>query len=374
MTRQKIQLDFLEKYFKILAMDKPTPKLTPKGEERRKTILRSAIILFGRHGHDGVTAREIARHAGVPQSLLNYYWSGKGGASDLYKAAYLEAVAMTTRRLGLLPEPPKVDDPRAVEKAVDGVYQAVLLTLEASMDEADPAEREAFALSFREYRDPQPEILAEMLNGINTPASYLREYLRVLRPDLSREALSMAASAFWGMTHYPRLAAGMLRGFRGRDYPIEWVAIFVTRLIVRGLAEPDGPVRFADRPDIFVLPGFGDVEGRVLPRRLRKVRPQAPAEPVEEFPLASWAETPFEAAPEHRVVTVSFHLGAFWCGPEALRHLAMEALTPLGAELLVFHVGGGHVFARVGYPDTTDEATARDLLTQALADPTPIST
>ena len=50
-----------------------------KGEETRRTILDTALTLFGEAGFEGVTTRQIAAAAGVNLPAIKYYFGGKEG-------------------------------------------------------------------------------------------------------------------------------------------------------------------------------------------------------------------------------------------------------------------------------------------------------
>ncbi|CAG2133429.1 CerR family C-terminal domain-containing protein [Cupriavidus plantarum] len=50
-----------------------------RGEETRARIIEAAIELFGTHGFDGASTRDIARHAGVNAPALQYYFDNKEG-------------------------------------------------------------------------------------------------------------------------------------------------------------------------------------------------------------------------------------------------------------------------------------------------------
>ena len=64
-----------------------------RGEETRARIIRTALALFGEHGFDGVSTRDIAAQAGVPAPSLQYYFENKEG---LYAAciADIQTAAM----------------------------------------------------------------------------------------------------------------------------------------------------------------------------------------------------------------------------------------------------------------------------------------
>ncbi|WP_043201767.1 CerR family C-terminal domain-containing protein [Paraburkholderia acidipaludis] len=54
-----------------------------RGDETRRKIIEAAIGLFGQHGFDGASTREIAARAGVNAPALQYYFENKEG---LYRA------------------------------------------------------------------------------------------------------------------------------------------------------------------------------------------------------------------------------------------------------------------------------------------------
>lgn len=50
-----------------------------RGEETRARIIEAALRLFGAHGYDGASTRDIAREAGVNAPALQYYFDNKEG-------------------------------------------------------------------------------------------------------------------------------------------------------------------------------------------------------------------------------------------------------------------------------------------------------
>jgi TetR/AcrR family transcriptional regulator, regulator of cefoperazone and chloramphenicol sensitivity len=65
-----------------------------RGEETRRRLIEVAIRLFGQHGYEGASTREITRLAGVNTPALQYYFENKEG---LYEACaeYLSQQAET---------------------------------------------------------------------------------------------------------------------------------------------------------------------------------------------------------------------------------------------------------------------------------------
>ncbi|MFM0734622.1 CerR family C-terminal domain-containing protein [Paraburkholderia sediminicola] len=50
-----------------------------RGDETRLRIIEAAVELFGEHGFDGASTRDIAAHAGVNAPALQYYFENKEG-------------------------------------------------------------------------------------------------------------------------------------------------------------------------------------------------------------------------------------------------------------------------------------------------------
>ncbi|TDV13960.1 CerR family C-terminal domain-containing protein [Paraburkholderia caballeronis] len=50
-----------------------------RGDETRRRIIEAAIALFGQHGFDGASTRDIAARAGVNAPALQYYFENKEG-------------------------------------------------------------------------------------------------------------------------------------------------------------------------------------------------------------------------------------------------------------------------------------------------------
>ena len=62
---------------------RPTAGGYARGDETRRKIIEAAINLFGQHGFEGASTRDIAAQAGVNAPALQYYFENKEG---LYRA------------------------------------------------------------------------------------------------------------------------------------------------------------------------------------------------------------------------------------------------------------------------------------------------
>jgi AcrR family transcriptional regulator len=100
-----------------------------RGEETRARIIRTALALFGEHGFDGVSTRDIAAEAGVPAPSLQYYFESKEG---LYAAciADIQAAATNATKPGL----EAMDELLRTKAAASAVIDAYCAILDAFAD------------------------------------------------------------------------------------------------------------------------------------------------------------------------------------------------------------------------------------------------
>jgi AcrR family transcriptional regulator len=68
-----------------------------RGDETRHRIIEAAVELFGEHGFDGASTRDIATRAGVNAPALQYYFENKEG---LYRACIEELADETMKTVG----------------------------------------------------------------------------------------------------------------------------------------------------------------------------------------------------------------------------------------------------------------------------------
>ena len=87
------------------------PKADAPDDSRNK-ILNAAEMLFGEHGYDGASVREIAAAAGMTIGLLTYYYPSK---NSLYEATVeRRAPLVGADRLALLEKERQVYTPHAI--------------------------------------------------------------------------------------------------------------------------------------------------------------------------------------------------------------------------------------------------------------------
>lgn len=77
----------------------PAPATDPRTEQTRRRLIAAGLELFGRHGFDAVTTRQLAEAAGVNQAAIPYHFGGKQG---VYLAVAEHVAARTAERVGPL--------------------------------------------------------------------------------------------------------------------------------------------------------------------------------------------------------------------------------------------------------------------------------
>lgn len=101
------------------------------GLDTRAALLGAARELFVRYGYRAVSARQIARLAGVDPSLLAYHFSGKNGLYREVLGLALAPVFAAARSLGE-PAPPPAADGADVEEPIERMLAAYMRVLAAN--------------------------------------------------------------------------------------------------------------------------------------------------------------------------------------------------------------------------------------------------
>jgi AcrR family transcriptional regulator len=83
--RQGVRLSYSGKASKIKSTKKRGPNVA--GEKARDHLLAVAISLFGECGYDGVSTRELTKHAGLNQASVYYYFRTK---REIYVASVIK--------------------------------------------------------------------------------------------------------------------------------------------------------------------------------------------------------------------------------------------------------------------------------------------
>lgn len=146
------------------------------GEETRRTLLETAIDLFGLHGFDAVGTRRIAEDADVNISAISYYFGSKEG---LLVAAAKHLASQLCERLAPVFEDVRqaLDDPDLTPERARDAFLAVLdAVCDIIIPESEETERWARfiarqeveggpgleALGFRDRHTAEPALIARI--------------------------------------------------------------------------------------------------------------------------------------------------------------------------------------------------------------------
>src|ERR1700722_11747574 len=109
-----------------------------RGAETRQRIVEAALDVFGAHGFEEASTRQIADRAGVNLAALHYYFTGKDG---LYRACadYIADYGETLVKPFLARIDAALADPRSTKRTLRLLLRAVLDGLaEQLVSPADP--------------------------------------------------------------------------------------------------------------------------------------------------------------------------------------------------------------------------------------------
>ncbi len=125
---------------------------TTRGDATREALLTAAIELFGRHGYDATSNRQLAEAAGVNQALIGYHFGSKHG---LYLAVFEHIAHEIGRRVGSAAERTTVLLGEDAEPEREELIEGVLAVTDRLVLMMASPETTAWArLIIREQQDP----------------------------------------------------------------------------------------------------------------------------------------------------------------------------------------------------------------------------
>lgn len=210
---------------------------TPASQRTMAKFLEAAESIFGRHGYEGTSVREIASRAGVNLGTLKHYWGSK---RDLFRdlmerrlrPIYDEAA---TRLAALDPANTKrVPDADAVVACL--VEPAFLVGVKSppDLDFRDPRARGRFHLFFgRCLSDPAPEIVEDTNEMFNDVTMKFFELMRLASPDLSLAELDWRINCVFGTVSFAQLYGERIGRVIGNEADVDdalaarWVMHFI---------------------------------------------------------------------------------------------------------------------------------------------------
>ncbi|HTV85455.1 MAG TPA: CerR family C-terminal domain-containing protein [Dyella sp.] len=130
-----------------------------RGDETRQRIIDAAIQLFGEHGFDGASTRDIAAAAGVNAPALQYYFGNKQG---LYKACAQYITDDLHARYA--PSIKQANDALKNDAGIDALIEAYLCFQTVTLDSVVTQHHFSKGrLIGREMAGESPKVASEML-------------------------------------------------------------------------------------------------------------------------------------------------------------------------------------------------------------------
>ncbi|WP_243041166.1 CerR family C-terminal domain-containing protein [Dyella sedimenti] len=130
-----------------------------RGDETRQRIIDAAIRLFGEHGFDGASTRDIATAAGVNAPALQYYFESKEG---LYRAC--AEYITNDLRARYAPSMKRISDALKDDAGIDALVDAYLGIQATTLDSVlVPPHLSKGRLVGRELAGESPNVASEML-------------------------------------------------------------------------------------------------------------------------------------------------------------------------------------------------------------------
>ncbi|PVX86563.1 CerR family C-terminal domain-containing protein [Paraburkholderia unamae] len=146
-----------------------------RGDETRRKIIEAAIALFGQHGFDGASTRDIAARAGVNAPALQYYFENKEG---LYRACaeWIADESWQAFEPAVQRARAALSDNRDTEALIDAFIDIQSAVADRSfVKRHEPDQRLFFA---REQGGGEPEIGSEVLRErVRTPLNEINVQL-----------------------------------------------------------------------------------------------------------------------------------------------------------------------------------------------------
>lgn len=166
-----------------------------KGEETRNRILLAALDVFGNHGFETVTTRQIAEAAGINLPALTYYFGNKEGlylaCAQSIVASFREGVGtIAAEAVAALRKPMDAAGARELLKQLLAALARFLLSSSTDQGRTLFVRREiaspgpAFEILYSELWLPGIEVTAQLLSRatsgrLSEPASTVRAVLMI---------------------------------------------------------------------------------------------------------------------------------------------------------------------------------------------------
>jgi len=215
---------------------------TAASQRTMTKFLEAAESIFGRHGYEGTSVREIASTAGVNLGTLKHYWGSKRDLlRDLMERRLRPVHEESTRRLAALVAA-RARHALHVDAVVACLVEpAFLLGVKspADFDFGDPRSRGRFHLFFgRCLTDPAPEIVKDLNAMFKDITLQFFKLMQMASPDLSQAELDWRINCIFGTVSFAQLHVERLGGLIGNEADVddELAARWVMHFLKHGIS------------------------------------------------------------------------------------------------------------------------------------------
>ena len=225
---------------------------TAAGEgEAKSRLLKAAILLFAKKGHEGVGIQEIAGAAGQNSSLISYHFGGKEG---IHQAAVSLACRQVESLVDSFPALPGEEEPDTRPRAEAALRETIRTFLHFTLPAPPPADGEgAFTLALiklflRELAAPVPETETLVLAAARPHANYMNHCIQAISPDLDARSALAIGMGIYGQLLFFLTYKGVVPSFGKAGFAeasLASLADHLTDFVLRGL----GPSQSAFPPE-----------------------------------------------------------------------------------------------------------------------------
>jgi len=215
----------------------PLAERTPASQRTMTKFLDAAESIFGRHGYEGTSVREISYRAGVNLGTLKHYWGSKRELfRDLMERRLRPIHAQTAARLAALDPTNSKRTPRAEAVVACFVEPAFLVGVQSTpdLDFSDPTARARVHLFFgRCLTDPSPEIVEDTNEMFRDVSLQFYELMRLASPGLSTAELDWRINCVFGTLSFAQLYTERIGRLIGSEADVDdevacrWVMHFI---------------------------------------------------------------------------------------------------------------------------------------------------
>ncbi len=226
----------------------------PKALLTKARFLEAAEGIFGRHGYEGTTVRDIAARSGVNLGTLKHYWGSKRELfRDLMERRLRPLHAESSARLAALAARIKsgaAPDPGEVVACL--VEPAFLIGVQSppDLDFRDEESRHRLHRFFgRCLSDPSPEIVKDLNEMFADVTNRFFELMRRACPEVTQAELDWRINCVFGTVSFAQLYGERIGRFLGTEADVgdELASQWVMHFITRGIAARPAPKKAARR-------------------------------------------------------------------------------------------------------------------------------